>query len=59
MEYDKALNLLEQSFNDSILEFECPKCGAGIVSESDTTDLYCDECKMIVMQNPLTAMGLI
>lgn len=59
MKYDKVLNRLEQSFNDSILEFECPKCGAGIVSESDVEDLYCDECKMIVMQNPLTAMDLI
>ena len=59
MEYDKVLDLMEQAFNDSILEFECPKCGAGIVSEADVEDLYCDECKMIVMQNPLTAMGLI
>ena len=59
MEYDKVLNLLKQSFKDSILEFECPKCGAGIVSESDVEDLYCDQCKIIVMQNPLTAMGLI
>jgi len=57
MESDKVLNLPEQAFDDGILEFECPKCGAGIVSELDVEDLYCDECKMIVMQNPLTAMG--
>ncbi len=30
-----------------------------IVTEPDATDLYCDECKRIVMQNPLTELGLI
>jgi len=44
---------------DSVMEFECPKCGGEIVAEPDATDLYCEECKMIVIQNPLTALGFI
>jgi len=59
MESDKVLELMEQADRDSILEIECPACGAGIVTEPDSTDLYCDECKRIVMQNPLTELGLI
>ena len=45
----------------------CPFCGMltdeyahlAIVVEPDATDLYCQDCKMIVMQNPLTMLGLI
>ena len=57
MEFDKILNLPEQAFDESILEFECPVCGASITCGPDGKDLYCDECKMIVMQNPLSVMG--
>jgi len=48
-----------QACCDSILEIECPECGAAIATEHDTIDLYCDECKRIVMQNPLIELGLI
>ena len=59
MEFDKVLELMEQACRDSIMEFECPICGAAIVSEPDATDLYCEECKRIVMQSPLTGLSLI
>ena len=59
MEFNKVLDLLEQACRDCILEIDCPKCGAAIVAEPDAEDLYCEECKMIVMQNPLTEAGLI
>jgi len=50
---------MEQACRDCILEIECPVCGGTIVTEPDATDLYCEECKQIVMQNPLTEAGLI
>ena len=52
-------DLLRQACHDCILEIECPQCSATIVTEPDATDLYCEECKQIVMQNPLTEAGLI
>ncbi len=51
--------LIEQACNDSVIEIECPNCETTIITEPDATDLYCQECKMIVMQNPLTALGFI
>ena len=59
MELCKVLQLLEQACRDCILEIECPVCGGTIETEPDATDLYCEECKQIVMQNPLTEAGLI
>jgi len=59
MEFKKVLELMEQACRDCILEIECPVCGGAIVTEPDATDLYCEECKQIVMQNPLTEVGLI
>jgi len=57
MEHDKVLDLIQQAFDDSIIEVACPNCGVKMVSEANSEDLYCDECKMIVMQNPLTERG--
>ena len=51
--------LLEQVCCEGVLELECPLCETTITTEPDATDLYCDECKQIVMQNPLTALGFI
>jgi hypothetical protein len=59
MEFNKVLELMEQACRDCILEIECPVCGGTIETEPDATDLYCEECKQIVMQNPLTEAGLI
>ena len=59
MEFTKVLELMEQTCRDYIREIECPACGGTIVTEPDATDLYCEECKQIVMQNPLTEAGLI
>ena len=59
MEFDKVLQLMEQACRDSILEIECPVCGAAIVTEPDAEDLYCDECEKVTGKNPLTELGLI
>ncbi len=59
MEFDKVLQLMEQACWDSILEIECPECGAAIVTEPDAEDLYCDECEKVTGKNPLTELGLI
>jgi len=59
MEFDKVLQLMEQACWDSILEIECPGCGAAIVTEPDAEDLYCDECEKVTGKNPLTELGLI
>ncbi len=50
--------LIEQAFSDSVIEIECPNCETTIIVEPDATDLYCQDCKMIVMQNPLTESDL-
>ena len=59
MKFNKVLQLMEQTCRDCILEIECPVCGGIMLTEPDATDLYCEECKQIVMQNPLTEAGLI
>ena len=59
MEKEQIEALAKQACWDSVIEIECPVCETVIVTEPDATDLYCQECKMIVMQNPLTALGLI
>ena len=59
MEFNKVLELMEQACRDCILEIECPVCGGTIETEPDATYIYCEECKQIVMQNPLTEAGLI
>ena len=41
---------VRQEWVEGILEIECKECGATIVAELDATDLYCQECKMIIMQ---------
>ena len=57
MEFDENVETMEQSVPDSVLEIECPECGATLVAEPDTGDLYCDECMRIVMQDPITGAG--
>ncbi len=59
MKKNQIETLIEQVCCDSVIEIECPVCEASIVAEPDATDLYCQDCKMIVMQNPLTKLGLI
>lgn len=56
---EKVAKFLEQVGQDCILEIECPICAETIIAESDAADLYCDKCKRIVMQKPLTGLGLI
>ena len=57
MEFDENVETMEQSVPDSVLEIECPECGATLVTEPDASDLYCDECMRIVMQDPITGTG--
>ena len=59
MKKEQIETLIEQACNDSVIEIECPVCEAAIVSDPDAADLYCQDCKMIVMQNPLTESGFI
>ncbi len=59
MEKEQIETLIEQASCDSVIEIECPVCEAAIVAEPDATDLYCQDCKLIVMQNPLPELGLI
>ena len=59
MEKEKIEALAKQACWDSVIEIECPVCETVIVAEPDADDLFCVECKMIVMQNPLTALGFI
>lgn len=59
MEIMKISELIEQACTNCILEIKCPECGATIIAEPDTEDLYCEECKRIVLQNPLIESGLI
>ena len=55
MKKEQVETLIEQACNDSVIEIQCPNCETIIIAEPDATDLYCQECKMIVLQNPLTA----
>jgi len=48
-----------QACGEMMIEIECPHCEATIQSEPDATDLYCPECKMIVLQNSLTELGFM
>ena len=50
MDFDQIIALAEQDGSDSILEIECKECGTTIIAEPDSADLYCKECKMIIMQ---------
>ena len=59
MQFNKVLQLMEQACRDCTQEIVCPVCGGAIVTKPDATDLYCEECKQILMQNPLTEAGLI
>jgi len=51
--------LIEQACSDCVIEIKCPNCETTILAEPDASDLYCQECKMIVMQNPLIKFGFI
>jgi len=51
--------LANQACWDSVIEIECPNCETTILAEPDRLDLYCQDCKMIVMQNPLIESGFI
>lgn len=42
--------------NESILESHCPICGNHIMSKTDAIDVYCSECKSIVIQSPLVTI---
>jgi len=59
MEKGQIDTLIEQACSDSVIEIKCPNCETTIVAEPDANDLYCQECKMIVMQNPLIKIGFI
>jgi ribosomal protein S27AE len=51
--------LIKQASLDSVIEIECPQCGATIIAEPDAEDFYCAECERITGKNPLTQLGLI
>lgn len=53
MSFDPISYPLDQASQASILESECPVCGNDILSETETEDIYCSECKSIVFQNSL------
>ena len=47
----EELNALDE---DIILEFRCPYCDAILFANPTEPDLYCNQCKMIVMQDRLS-----
>ena len=51
--------LARQAVLDSVIEVECPVCGAIIISEPDAEEFYCDECEKVTARNPLTELGFI
>ena len=51
--------LASRTFHEGILEIDCPVCGAIIVTEPDSTDLYCEDCEKVTGKNPLTELGFI
>ncbi len=59
MEKEQIEALARPTCCESVIEIECPNCETMITAEPDATDLYCQECKMLVMQDPLTALGFI
>jgi len=59
MDFDTVMDLMEQACRDSVLDIECPVCGATIIAEPDAEDLYCLECEEVTGQNPLTELGFI
>ena len=59
MNMQQIEELLSQACVEGVIEIECKECGTTMIAEVDATDLYCQECKRIVMQNPLTEMGFI
>ena len=59
MEIKQIDALVRQVSWDSVIEIECPNCETTILAEPDRLDLYCQDCKMIVMQNPLIESGFI
>ena len=36
--------LMKQASLDSVIEVECPKCGAPMTAEPDAREFYCEEC---------------
>ena len=51
--------LAGQAVLDSVIEVECPVCGAIITAEPDAEEFYCDECEKVTGKNPLTELGFI
>jgi endogenous inhibitor of DNA gyrase (YacG/DUF329 family) len=51
--------LMRQASLDSVIEVECPECGAPMTAEPDAREFYCEECERVVMKNPLVELGLI
>lgn len=55
MESEFLLETTDHASGDNAIAIECPKCGADIFCTPDAPDLYCRQCKMIVMQLPLNS----
>ena len=51
--------LARQACWDSVIEIECPECGAITISEPDAEEIYCEECEKVTGKNPLTELGFI
>ena len=48
-----VFDFIEQAIFEGVLVIKCPNCDGDIIAEPDTKDIFCEQCKMIVMQNPL------
>jgi ribosomal protein S27AE len=57
MDFNKAFEPMGNDCSESTLEIECPECGAAISAQHGVIDIYCGECKRIVMQIPLVELG--
>jgi len=43
----------EQAIGTDTVEAVCPNCNTVIATKSDKSEIYCNECKCVVMQLPI------
>jgi phage FluMu protein Com len=53
------MKLLEQASYDSVVDIECPQCGAMCRIEPDAENIYCHDCGKETGRNPLVELGYI
>jgi len=54
----ESIFLRQEEYSAGVIETECPNCKKIIVSNADSSEIQCSECKVIILQRQIFSNAL-